>query len=526
MDGGITPGRRRRPLVTGPLELTPDACLASEEAAERAVTWALNLLYEDEIALITGGAADEIAFGRWLTNQRSKRRSVYDVLGTTVPRLVRGLVRTRLSPGYTPHGRFTQVGSVATAAQMDRTVVFDGWAPRCLLLIHLAHAYLVSVEDQPRLAALIFFSDAAFGGPEASAHGLHRVTSDRTVSRLAGLGGLGADVLVPYSCLPYGVGLRCDPAHPDADEAKLTDALDELTPFGFEAVPSSHADHLDFLLRIATGARDVLQRARSSSIVCGAAGIDPAVVLERAFPRWLTIGSLPFGVHENAPPHPAEVQMPGAEAELLYLARHHGMWPIYALFDTAELAASERGLQNAVFSDGENEYSGRQFMDLVCSLGRREVPGLRREPEHVLRALGDLPELAELGVQIDPANVDWLWQRQGLRLLEGRGRGITQGLLVRASEARTTGYVVMSDLADPELRANAIARADLHFLSASDPTRSQCIGRVFDEYELHALKTWKFSTRTWLRVAAMLSNTPIVGVGRRLQSPRPQYRRR
>jgi len=76
----------------------------------------------------------------------------------------------------------------------------------------------------------------------------------------------------------------------------------------------------------------------------------------------------------------------------------------------------------------------------------------------------------------------------------------------------------MSDLADTELRANAIARADLHFLSATDPTHSQCIDRIFNDYELHALKTWKFHTRTWLRVAALLSNSPIVGVARRFQS--------
>ena len=422
MDGGIAPGRRRRPLVVGPLELTPDACSESEETAERAVTWALDLLHEDETALIAGGAADEIAFGRWLTKPRSQRRSVYDVIRKNVPTLVCALVRTRLTPDYRPHGRFTQVNSVATAAQMDRTVVFDGWAPRSLLLVHLAHAYLVSIEDQPRLAALTFFADADFGGPEANAYGLHRVSSDRTMSRLAGLAGLGADVLVPYSCLPYGVGLRCDPAHPQADQAKLTDALAELEPFGLDAVPSSHADHLDFLLRIATGARDVLLRARTSSHVCGTAGVDPAVVLERAFPRWLTIGALPCGVHEHAPPRPAHIEMPGAEAELLHLARHHGMWPVYVLFDTAELSASTHGLQNTIFSDGDNEYSGRQFMDLVCSPGRREIPGLRREPEHVLRCLGDLPELAELGVEIDPS-VDWLWVRTGLRLLEGRGRG-------------------------------------------------------------------------------------------------------
>jgi hypothetical protein len=342
MDGDIAPGRRRRALVAGPLELTPDACSASEDAAERAVVWALDLLHEDEIALLADGAEDKIAFGRWLTKRRSQRRFVYDVLRTTIPQLVRGLVRARLSPNYTPHGRFTQVSAVAAAAQMDRTVVFEGWTPRALLLIHLAHAYLVSVEDQPRLATLTFFSDEDFGGPDASAYGLHRVSSDRTISRLAGLGGLGADVLVPYSCLPYGVGLRCDPAHPEADQAALTAALAELTPFGFDAVPSSHADHLDLLLRIATTAREVLQRARARSLVCGTAGVDPTRVLERAFPRWLTISSLPSGVHESAPPRPADIQMPGADAGLLQLARRHGMWPLYVLFDTAEPAASAR----------------------------------------------------------------------------------------------------------------------------------------------------------------------------------------
>jgi hypothetical protein len=261
-------------------------------------------------------------------------------------------------------------------------------------------------------------------------------------------------------------------------------------------------------------------------VVCGTAGVDPSRVLERAFPRWLTVGSLPSGAHDSAPPRPAEIHMPGADPSLLQLARRHGMWPLYVLFDTAELTASARSLQDIIFSDGENEYSGRQFVDLVCSPDRCAMPGLRREPEHVLRSFRDLPELAELGVHIDATNVDWLWHRDGLRLLRGRGKGIVQGLLVRASQARTTGYVVMSDVADSALRANAIVRADLHHLSTTNPTHSHCIGRVFDDYELHALKTWKFNTRTWLRVAALLSNAPIVGIGRRLQAgPRLQSRR-
>jgi hypothetical protein len=527
MNGDIAPRRRSRSLVAGPLELTPDACSASEQAAERAVIWALDLLHEDELALIAEGAEDKIAFGRWLTRQRSQRRLVYDVLRATIPQLVRGLVRARLTPNYTPHGRFTQVSAVAAAAQMDRTVVFDEWAPRALLLVHLAHAYLVSVEDQPRLASLTFYSDADFGGPEASAYGLHRVSSDRTISRLAGLAGLGADVLVPHSCLPYAVGLRCDPAHPQADHAALTNARAQLTAFGVDGLPSSHADHLDVLLRIATSAREVLQRARTRSVVCGSAGVDPSRVLERAFPRWLTIGPLPSGVHDSAPPRPAETQMPGADPTLLQLARRHGMWPLYVLFDTADFTASARSLQDMIFCDGQNEYSGRQFIDLVCSPDRSAIPGLRREPEHALRSLRDLPELAELGIHSDAADVDWLWHRDGLRLLQGRGQGIVQGLLVRASQTRTTGYVVMSDLADSALRANAIARADLHHRSTSNPTHSHCISRVFDDYELHALKTWKFSTRAWLRVAALLSNSPIVGIGRRLQThPRLQSRPR
>ena len=137
----------------------------------------------------------------------------------------------------------------------------------------------------------------------------------------------------------------------------------------------------------------------------------------------------------------------------------------------------------------------------------------------MLRALGALPELAELGVDVDPANVDWLWRPAGaLQLLEGSGKGISAGLLVRATETRTTGYTVVADLNDAELRANAIARADLHFLSASDSTRSGCVGRVFDEYELHELRPWQYRTRHWLRSAALVSNPPVVGVGRRLQS--------
>jgi hypothetical protein len=486
----------------------------------------LELLHEDEIALIEEGDEDGIAFGRWLTNAVTQRRTVYDVLRESLPKLVKGLVKTRLTTNYTPHGRFTQVASVADAAGMKRGEVFRSWGPRGLLLTHLAHAYLVSVEDQPRLAALIFYSDADFGGPEANAYGLHRLSKGVTVSRLGGLGGLGADVVIPHSCLPYGAGLRCDPTHPDAEAIELANALAELQPFGFTAVPSSHAEHFEFFLRIATGARQVLERARSGSRVCGRARIDPSVVLDRAFPRWLTVGALPFGTDPFAPRSPAERHMPGADAELLRVAKRHGMRPVFELFDTAEVEASDRGLRDLVFSDGENMYSGRQFMALMCSPGRREIPGLRREPGHVLRSLGVLPELAELGVAIDPMNVDWLWRPQGLRLLEGRGKGLSQSLLVRATETRTTGYVVLSNLDDSELRAHAIARADLHFLSATDSTRSECVSRVFGEYELHSLKTWKFSTRSWLRAAALLSNSPVVDVGRRRQSRRRQPPRR
>lgn len=210
--------------------------------------------------------------------------------------------------------------------------------------------------------------------------------------------------------------------------------------------------------------------------------------------------------------------MPGGDIELLRVTRRHGMWPVFVLFDTAERAASSRTMQDMIFSDGANHYSGMQFMQLVCSAERHSIPGLRREREHVLRALVDLPELAELGVSIDPRDVDWLWCSKGLRLLDGHGKGVTLGLLVRASETRTTGYAVLSDLEDADLRSEAIARADLHFMSAVDPTRSQCVGRVFDEYELHSLKAWKFDTRCWLRLGILLSNSPIVGVGRRLQA--------
>jgi hypothetical protein len=212
------------------------------------------------------------------------------------------------------------------------------------------------------------------------------------------------------------------------------------------------------------------------------------------------------------------MHMPGADIAVLRAARRHGMWPLFTLFDTADRAASSRGLQDMIFSDGENEYSGRHFMQLVCSPGRRSIPGFRQEPEHVLRALAHLPELAELGVKIDPRHVDWLWCRRGLRLLDGHGKGMTLGLLVRASDTRTTGYVVLSDLDDAERRVHAIARADLHFLSAVDPTRSQCVGRVFEDYELHSLRTPMFDTRSWLRLGILLSNSPVVGIARRLQA--------
>jgi len=493
---------KTRPLVSKALQLTPEALPEAEEQAERAVLWALDLLREDERARIHAGSQDEIAFGAWLT-----RASVYEVLRARMPAVLRGLIKTRLTTNYEPLS-FTQATSVAASAGLDRDL-FRNWAPRSLLLLPLMHAYLVAVDAQPRLAAFTFYSDTATVS-DATAYGLHRVSAKTSVSRLAGLAGLGGDVVVPHSCFPYTVGLR------DPGEAPI--GLQGLDQFGVTSRPLSHADHFDLLLRIATAARGVLERARDGSRVCGGARVDPSVILSRAFPRWLTVGSLPFGVDPYAVPLPAATYMPGHDADLLHLARHHGLSPLYLLFDTTEMAASATAVRDMVVSDGETVYSGGQFLDLLCAADRPAIRGLWQEPAQALRSLQHLPELAELGVHIDPEHVDWLWQARGVRLLDGNGRSLPIGVLVRRTPTGTRGYAVRSDLDNPEWRAYAIGRAELHTISECDTAHSYCISRVFDDYQLHSPRSWRFDTRSWLRLAALLSNTSLVDVGRRLQA--------
>ena len=210
--------------------------------------------------------------------------------------------------------------------------------------------------------------------------------------------------------------------------------------------------------------------------------------------------------------------MPGADLELLRAATRHGMQPVFVLFDTAEPVASARALQDIMFSGDSDYYSGHQFMDLVCSPRRLEISGLRCEPPEAVLSLAGLARLQEFGLSMDPATVDWLWHPNGLRLLDGHGTGIRLGFVLRSTSTRHTGYVVLTDLENSTTRADVLACCDLHFLSAIDPARSHCVERVFDDYELHALKAWRLTTRTWLRLAALLSNSPVVSVGRSHQA--------
>jgi hypothetical protein len=377
------------------------------------------------------------------------------------------------------------------------------------------HAYLVATSDERRWGALTFYCDDGWGGPEGRAYGLHRVSSERTFSRLAGFGALGRDFIVPFSCTPHNTGLQWDPAHPAADEEALHGALREMLPFGFTAMPSSHAEHFELLLRVAAGARGILEQARTGSRACGRTRVHPDTILKHAFPPWLTVGPLPTGLQARPLLGPSERHMPGADAQLLRTVARHGLQPIFVLLDTTEREASDRALQDVAFSHDGNDYSGHQFMRLVCSPQRLDIPGLRLEPP---KALLSLPPLEELGVAIDPTEVDWLWHPRGLRVLEGHGRGLHLGFLLRSTGARHTGYVVLADLDNPDTRADVIAACELHFLSANDPARHGCIERVFHDYELHTLKSWRYKTRTWLRLAALLSNSPLVSVGRSHQA--------
>lgn len=157
-------------------------------------------------------------------------------------------------------------------------------------------------------------------------------------------------------------------------------------------------------------------------------------------------------------------------------------------------------------------------MDLVCSSRRDEVAGLRQESPEALLGLTGLPRLEELELPVDPTAADWLWHATGLRLLDGRGASLRLGFVLRSVGGRHTGYAVLADLDDPRARADIMSCCAQHVLAAVDPERSQCVERVFHDYELHALKVRPPQTRTWLRLAALLANSPIVSVGRSRQS--------
>lgn len=515
MDERHTPGGRARPVIPSRLILTPQARSETQDSAEDAVLWALALLRENEAALIDAGREHEIAFGRWLTNPHSTRRYKHEVAAVDMAALIRALVALRLSTDYQPNGRFAQVSSIAAASGLDRGVLFRAFEPRALLLVHLMHAYLVATGDERPWAALQFYAHDGWGSPEGGAYGLHRLTSELTFSRLSGLAALGRDFVVPFSCMPHTVGLRCSPGHLEVEQDVLDRAAAELDSFGIASVPSSHAEHLDFLLRVSAGARGVVEQAREGSRVCGRIRSHPDVLLKRAFPPWLTIGPLPEGVQRRPVLGPEKRRMPGADAQLLNTAVAHGMQPVYVLFDTTETAASTEALQDVVFIAGGVWRTGHQFFNLICSSGRAEIPGLRREPPS---ALTGLARLEELGVSLEPDAVDWLWHPNGLRLLDGHGGGLGLGLVVRSAMGRQTGYVVLADLENAATRADVIACCDLHFLSDADPAQRHCIDRVFNDYELHALKPWRLSTRTWLRLSALLSNSPVVSVGRSHQA--------
>lgn len=522
MDGRGQLGKPR-PLIYRSLELTPGMREDAQRHAEDAVAWALRLLYEDEVALLAEDREDDIALGRWLTRipprvSHSQQRSTYAVVAERLPRVIKALVAMRLVPDFEPQGQFRNVTSIADAALMGRATAFAGWAPRALLLPHLIHAYFIALAGEPRLASLTFSSHMGWGGPGATAPGLCRVNGGRTISSLGGFSGLGRDVVVHYSSIPYTVGFDNDGFTPAGEE--------DLRPFGFATWPSTHAEHFELPLRIAAGARAILQRARAGSKACGSARIDPAIVLERAFPPWLTVGALPSGIAAMPMLGPARHDLPGGDPDLLRAAINYRMRPIFTLFDTAAPEASRRALRDVFVVDAAaNVYSGQQFMAQVCSAQRLHPDaGLREESAAELRAVGQRPAFDTLGIDIDPRAIKWLWLRRGLRIAEnGNGKGLSLGVVLRASDDhRVVAYVVDTDLAVDERRADVIARAHLHFLhSNGDRAYGGCAGRVHHEYELHLLKSWKHQTRSWMRGAMLSSNVPLVVVGRRHQSRQP-----
>lgn len=509
---------RSRPLVGGPLTL--DSSNGPEAQALSRLVWgaALELLYEDEQHLVAAGREDQIAFGRWLTRETPGGQHLYHHLRRRLDRLAMGLTEIRFAEDFRANRQFTQVTPIATASKLHRTKVFQEWSSRALLLAPLAQAFLTVIAAQPKVAAMSFYSHLDWGGADAHAYGLHRVNTERTVSRLAGLGGLGGDFVTPVTCHPHVTGLLDDPGHPQADLVRLKAMRPELAPCFGGALPSGHLDHLRLHLQIVSRARAVLERAKGRWTVCSRLEVSPERLLERGFPRWLTVGVLAAGVLPGILA-PAERTMPGTDFALVHEPVRYGMRPILQLFDTSAQPEWEGTLDDLVFSADDKIYTGRQFARILMTEKRFErIPGLCEEPPAVLRLLGDAEQMRELGVAIDTSKESWLWHRAGLRLLDGRGGGAPLSLVLCSTKARHVGYVTVADMGKPEVRADVIARCHLHLRSDIDETHNTCIPRLFNEHELHVLKSPKYSTRNALRLLSLLTNLSAVGVGRTRQA--------
>ena len=513
MEAGSAPGRRRRSQVPDPLNLSTASREATCDSAEASTTWGVDLVEEDERSRLQDGR--DIPFGRWASQRDPRAATASIASGLASVRLARDALNP-MSGG----GHFAQVSAVARAASIDRRSVFERMGPRALVIPNLAHAHHVIAGDDRPWPCLTYYHHDGWGGPEANAYGLHRITSEKTLSRLAGFASLSSDCVVPFSCLPYCTGTQSDPAYDGSDERLLEEAAVELELFGVQQVPSTHIEQLALPLRIAATSRDILIDAakRGRSVACGRLRVSPVDVLRVALPPWVTFGALPSGVQSGPVPAASRRDMPGCDGDLLRAVCAHGLQPICLLLDTAEPEASQRAAENVIFNSGGDLYSGTQLMQLAWSPRRGELPGLVSESPESLRELADRADLAQFGVTLDDPDVDWLWHPDGLRLLEGRRDGLALGLVLRATAIRSLVYVVRADLSSPRVRGRVMACCELHSCTDTDPARGRCIQRVAEDYELHTPKPRSFATRTWLRHGALLANSALVSVGRSHQA--------
>jgi hypothetical protein len=510
-------GQETRVLVRDTLELRQGDLPQAERVATDGLTWAIDLLHEDERRLIAADREDEIAFGRWLTLPWG-RTDVYELVVKNIPQLVRGLVGLRLAGEFRPYGQFNTVGSMATAAGMARAEPFLGWAPRAQLLVSLIAAYLTVKAGQPRVAALTYYSNLESAGRDSTAYGVQRLSEPtRSVLRLGGVAGLGGDFVLPRTSQPDMSGMPADPSLPHADSDYRRRCEEELASVGL-ALPRDITEHIDQHMMINDAARDVLHRALSGSRACYVARVPPEQMLSRAFPPWLAIGPLERGVSTGPLLAAGSHAMPGGDPNLILRVTERNIRPIFRLFDSIDYDA-HASLQDLHFSYAEVHYSGRQLAELLISPERLErLPGLSEASPEELDDIAIRPSLKEFGVAIDPEQVAYLWHHKGVVLADGNGKQGRLSLVLRSEAGRHTAWTTIADLSEPVLRDEVIARCELHFLGDGDVTHAPCVPRTFKEFGLHCLQPRSHATRTWMQIACLLANHCLVEVARGRQA--------